>query len=468
MLYDIFICHAFEDKKAFVRPLAEKLREKNVEVWYDDFTLKLGDSIRRSLDKGLRKSRFGVVVLSKAFFEKEWPQYELDGLTEREIKGKEKIILPIWHKITHEDVMKYSPSLACKRAISTDEGLTQVVKAILDVTHPQESPLIAARDILIEWGVNPPVITDQHWLEIVEASNRIPSIGAVIPDQSSWGRWYFPLPSKEGGGKSWGERLAWTAMQMGWEKSAEEIPITPLTHPKEVLEFIHSNPGLYETCLTFPGLLAEYAPQLTIPGFGGDLEDAIEEEYTKSCKKRALDRANNSRCGSGLTMNQKCPLCDEEWAVRHPTFCDYESATIASSYFAGGMFGPPVSPYEHADHIFWLLSRESSWLPKNLRDTLIAGMKNWTAWLWWSHSIASDGSWESCGALAEALIDAINKHRFKRTTRVEDDLINRIKQTVEILKLPEKPITIMKRFFAQQFPEHYIEKERKIRKKRKG
>jgi len=468
MLYDIFICHAFEDKKSFVRPLAKSLRENNVEVWYDEFTLKFGDSIRRSLDKGLRNSRFGVVVLSKAFFEKEWPQYELDGLTEREIKGKEKIILPIWHGITHDDLMKYSPSLAAKKAISTDEGMAQVVKSILEVTHPQESPLIAARDLLIEWGLNPPVITDQHWLEIVEASNRIPSIGAVVPDQASWGRWYFPLPSKSGGGKKWGERLAWTAMQMSWEKSAEEIPITPLTHPKEVLDFIHDHPGLYETCITFPSLLAEYAPQLTIRGFGGDLEDAIEEEYKKSCKEKSKDRANNSKSGSGLTTNKKCPLCEEEWAFRHPTFCDYESTTLASSYFSGGIFGPPVSPYEHADHIFWLLSRDSSWLPKRLKTILIDGMKNWTVWLWWSHSVTSDSSWETCGALAEALFAAKSREKFKRTEKVEDDLINRVSQTIRALNLSDKPSAILKRFFEQHFPEYYIDSERRRRKRQKG
>ena len=83
MLYNLVICHASEDKTSFVRPLADALRTENVEAWYDEFSLKLGDSIRRSLDKGLKQSRFGVVVLSKAFFKKEWPQYELDGLAER-------------------------------------------------------------------------------------------------------------------------------------------------------------------------------------------------------------------------------------------------------------------------------------------------------------------------------------------------------------------------------------------------
>ena len=89
MLYDVFICHASEDKDDFVRPLAEALRNEHVEVWYDEFSLSLGDSIRRTIDKGLRQSRFGVVVLSNAFFAKQWPQYELDGLTELEIQGQQ-------------------------------------------------------------------------------------------------------------------------------------------------------------------------------------------------------------------------------------------------------------------------------------------------------------------------------------------------------------------------------------------
>ena len=109
MLYDLFICHASEDKNSFVRPLADALRTENVEAWYDEFSLKLGDSIRRSLDKGLKQSRFGVVVLSKAFFKKEWPQYELDGLAEREMRGRDKVILPIWHGVTHDDILAYSP-----------------------------------------------------------------------------------------------------------------------------------------------------------------------------------------------------------------------------------------------------------------------------------------------------------------------------------------------------------------------
>ncbi|WP_377153260.1 toll/interleukin-1 receptor domain-containing protein [Roseateles sp. UC29_93] len=90
MLYDVFICHASEDKDSFVRPLAEALRKERVEVWYDEFSLRLGDSIRQSIDRGLRQSRFGVVVLSPSFFEKSWTQYELDGLNERQLQGRDR------------------------------------------------------------------------------------------------------------------------------------------------------------------------------------------------------------------------------------------------------------------------------------------------------------------------------------------------------------------------------------------
>ena len=80
VLYDVFVSHASEDKDSFVRPLAERLREAHIEVWYDEFSLKVGDSLRRSIDRGLTQARFGIVVLSPHFFAKQWSQWELDGL----------------------------------------------------------------------------------------------------------------------------------------------------------------------------------------------------------------------------------------------------------------------------------------------------------------------------------------------------------------------------------------------------
>jgi TIR domain len=132
--FDAFISHAREDKDDLVRPLAEQLRSAGFKIWYDEFQLKVGDSLRRSIDRGLASSRFGIVVLSPAFFAKNWPQYELDGLVAREQVG-DKVILPLWHKVSKNEVLSYSPSLVDKLALSTAtftiEELVQELATVL-------------------------------------------------------------------------------------------------------------------------------------------------------------------------------------------------------------------------------------------------------------------------------------------------------------------------------------------------
>lgn len=118
--YDAFICHASEDKAAVVKPLAELLFKMGFYIWYDEFELEIGDSLRQSIDRGLLNSNYGIVILSKAFFNKNWPQYELNGLAARELDGK-KVILPVWHEVTKEEVLRYSPPLADKVAVDTSK-----------------------------------------------------------------------------------------------------------------------------------------------------------------------------------------------------------------------------------------------------------------------------------------------------------------------------------------------------------
>jgi len=465
MLYDLFICHASEDKNSFVRPLADALRTENVEAWYDEFSLKLGDSIRRSLDKGLKQSRFGVVVLSKAFFKKEWPQYELDGLAEREMRGRDKVILPIWHGVTHDDILAYSPSLAGRKAVSSNQGLKKVVDEILDVVRPQGSPLIAARDILLEWGIVPPVITDEYWLRVVEASNRLPGFGPSIPEESIWNRWSFPLPPKGETAQTWGERLAWTAMQHDWVVDADTIPISVTTPPEEVVSFISKHPGLPETCENFPDLVAEYAPQLTIPGMGGPLEPIFEEEYQKSCNEYARRRDQNSRSGTGLTTDRKPPLCDETWCLRSPTFGNYDSVHVSYEYFRGGMFGPNVAYHDDPDHAFWLLSRASLWIPDKIHDVLLDGMRRWITWPWGPLREDKDGEWKSFGALSNALYEAIDGKAFRWSDDVKDDVFNRIQLSVERMSLPDTVDKIFEGFLKWRFVENYIKTERDHRRR---
>lgn len=116
--YDVFISHASEDKDDIVRPMANALVSEGLTVWYDEFELRIGDSLRRKIDRGLAKSRVGLVVLSHAFIAKGWTNYELDGIITRSVDGKQ-ILLPIWHNISKNEVVEYSPSLADKVARST-------------------------------------------------------------------------------------------------------------------------------------------------------------------------------------------------------------------------------------------------------------------------------------------------------------------------------------------------------------
>jgi len=126
--YDVFISHASEDKESIVRPLANALVSEGLKVWYDEFSLRIGDSLRQKIDKGLAMSRVGLVVLSPAFIEKGWTNYELDGIVTRTVSG-EQILLPIWHEITKQQVINFSPSLADKVARSTATHTVEEISA---------------------------------------------------------------------------------------------------------------------------------------------------------------------------------------------------------------------------------------------------------------------------------------------------------------------------------------------------
>ena len=96
--WDVFISHASEDKSTVARPLRDALTRMGITVWLDEAQMRIGHSLRRKIDEGIRSSRFGVVVLSEAFFRKGWTNHELDGLVTRKVAG-EQSLLPIWHSL---------------------------------------------------------------------------------------------------------------------------------------------------------------------------------------------------------------------------------------------------------------------------------------------------------------------------------------------------------------------------------
>ena len=136
--FDVFISHASEDKDTIVRSLATEYVNLGLKVWYDEFTLRIGDSLRQKIDRGLARSRVGLVVLSPSFVAKGWTNYELDGIVTRAVSG-EQLLLPIWHNITKQEVIDFSPSIADKVARSTaTHTVAEIAAEIADLLSSQE------------------------------------------------------------------------------------------------------------------------------------------------------------------------------------------------------------------------------------------------------------------------------------------------------------------------------------------
>ncbi len=128
--YDVFLSHASDDKSAIATPLYKALTRARISVWYDQSVLTIGDSLRRRIDDGLGRCRFGIVILSPKFFSKDWPQRELDGLVARENASGQKAILPVWHRITKSQVANFSPMLADRLAGNSKEGIPSLVRRL--------------------------------------------------------------------------------------------------------------------------------------------------------------------------------------------------------------------------------------------------------------------------------------------------------------------------------------------------
>lgn len=131
---DFFISHASEDKNDIARPLAEELIRMGKKVWYDEYELRIGDSLRMKIEEGLTKSKYGIIILSHNFFSKKWPQDELNGLWAKE-SSSNKVILPIWFKINKSEVVSYAPMLSDRVAVCSDgTDITKIAGQIISST----------------------------------------------------------------------------------------------------------------------------------------------------------------------------------------------------------------------------------------------------------------------------------------------------------------------------------------------
>ncbi len=135
--WDIFISHASDDKEAFVDPLARRLRQLAVRVWYDKFVLIPGDRLSEKIAEGLAKSRYGLLVISPAFISKKWTRYELSGLINRFVEDNTRLI-PLWLGITRAEVVAFNPALADLLSIHANkDNIEACTLEILRIVRPQ-------------------------------------------------------------------------------------------------------------------------------------------------------------------------------------------------------------------------------------------------------------------------------------------------------------------------------------------
>lgn len=193
---DAFISHAGEDKDEVARPLTERLEALGHSVWFDEQQIVVGESLSESIDRGLYQSRFGVVILSPAFFAKPWPKRELAALVARETIDGERVILPVWHEIDAQELVRFSPTLADLYAARTSEGLDAVAELISQAITKrgpgpakpapvtQSAPAVSfpvrtAREVLD--AAAPPPGSSERW-DVYEGTSRLRAVVAPVPE----------------------------------------------------------------------------------------------------------------------------------------------------------------------------------------------------------------------------------------------------------------------------------------------
>jgi len=445
----VFICHASEDKAAIARPLAVALRDRHVEVWFDEFSLRVGDSLREKIDEGLAKSDFGIVIVSPAFFAKRWTQRELSGLVAREMAGTRAIVLPVWHDIDRDAVVAQSPPLADVFAATSDAGIELVVEQLLKTIRPVESPLVIARDFLADRGMSAPSVADDWWLDLAETKQ------SLFAEPDCVQRWIFPLPFRhERSSFERGMNLASTALQLDWCYEAEDRGLSQLTHPDIVHAFLRSMPGMMETVRQSPGTLAMYAPQLTLPEY----DDGLADVFDTLLDPHRRDAYEMPGYGGWETVDRKAPPCGELIAWRHPGLGNLTHRHLAYSFVNSHDGRYSRRAHSTFECLTWLLSDQSAWLPERIAAPLEDGFRSRGLWF------------NDLDDLQNPMVAALYKHGrkgFRLTRTVRRSIEDLFAAAISKLDLATSSAAITDRFIERQFIEGWYSEQEAIRAARR-
>ncbi len=122
-----FISHDSRDKTTIALPLALELQKKGCPIWFDQFSLKVGDSLRESIEKGIKECKKCILVLTPRFLSNTgWTKVEFNSVFSRQILEKNNVVLPIWHRVTKQQVYEYCPSLLDTMGINWSLGRQEV------------------------------------------------------------------------------------------------------------------------------------------------------------------------------------------------------------------------------------------------------------------------------------------------------------------------------------------------------
>ena len=124
-LRDVFLCHAWDDRQGDAKTLHDLLEARGVSVWFSEKDVALGASLLREIDKGLVKSRVGIVLVTPALLRR----LPAAGVADKELSAllATEQLVPIVHNTTYEALRNVSPLLASRSGLSTEEDTMAVV-----------------------------------------------------------------------------------------------------------------------------------------------------------------------------------------------------------------------------------------------------------------------------------------------------------------------------------------------------
>ena len=119
--YDVFISHANKDKEGLIDELYESLNRLGIKIFYDKKSLEWGDKWKNRILDGTKKAEFAIIVISENFFDREWTERELSEFLNRQNRNGQKLILPIVHNITMQQLQEKYPNVADIQAIDSSK-----------------------------------------------------------------------------------------------------------------------------------------------------------------------------------------------------------------------------------------------------------------------------------------------------------------------------------------------------------